>query len=236
MPHTTKIVYVNNGKYPDRMFYDVWIPLAKEKIPNASYCSYPNIESLFPKLSDPKFDVDYILIDVDELSNFEHGDPIALINTLKILAISTLFIDEDKTKKRTTKILACANSESKISDIKEISKLVDGLQMSMCDKFTMDMLVEDQIKLVSGDLSTPKPIQNMLKRKSKKEKSTEVELTPRQKQVFTMVAKRGATNKVIAKTLKIAESTVKLHMGAILRKYGLRNRTQLAVFANSLET
>ena len=233
---TTKIVYVNNGKYPDSMHHDVWVPLAKQKIPNASYSMYPNIESIFPKLSDPKFDVDYILIDVDELSNYEHGDPVSLITTLKILAVSTLFIGEDKTKKRNIKILACANSKSKINDVKEISKLVDGLRMSMCDKFTMDMLVEDQIKLVSGDLSTPKPIQNMLKRKLKKEKSTEVELTPRQKQVFTMVAKRGATNKFIAKTLKIAESTVKLHVGAVLKKYGLRNRTQLAVFAKDLET
>jgi len=233
---TTKIVYVNNGKYPDSMYYDVWVPLAKQKIPNASYSMYPNIESLFPKFSDPKFDVDYILIDVDELNNYGHGDPVSLIITLKMLSASTLFIDEDKTKKRTTKILACANSKSKISDIKEISKLVDGLQMSMCDKFTMDMLIEDQIRLVSGDLSIPKPIQNMLKSKPKTEKSKEVKLTPRQKQVYTMVSQRGATNKVIAKTLNIAESTVKLHVGAVLKKYGLRNRTQLAVFAKDLET
>lgn len=69
----------------------------------------------------------------------------------------------------------------------------------------------------------------------KNETSSNVKLTPRQKQVYSMVSKRGATNKIIAKTLNISESTVKLHMGAILRKYGLRNRTQLAVFAKGLE-
>jgi len=60
----------------------------------------------------------------------------------------------------------------------------------------------------------------------------EIRLTPRQQQIFKLVSTRGVSNKVIAKTLKISESTVKAHVSAILKAYGVRNRTQLAVLAN----
>ena len=56
-------------------------------------------------------------------------------------------------------------------------------------------------------------------------------LTPRQRQILEIVATRGISNKSIARMLHISESTVKLHMSGILKKFGLRNRTQLALFA-----
>jgi two-component system, NarL family, nitrate/nitrite response regulator NarL len=43
----------------------------------------------------------------------------------------------------------------------------------------------------------------------------------------------GASNKVIARKLVITESTVKVHMKAILRKLRLQNRTQAALWARS---
>lgn len=43
----------------------------------------------------------------------------------------------------------------------------------------------------------------------------------------------GASNKVIARQLAIAEATVKVHNKAILRKLRLQNRTQAAVWAHS---
>jgi two-component system nitrate/nitrite response regulator NarL len=58
-----------------------------------------------------------------------------------------------------------------------------------------------------------------------------IQLTTRQKQIFEMVVDRGLSNKIIARTLNISESTVKLHMGHIFKKYGVKSRTQLAVFA-----
>lgn len=60
---------------------------------------------------------------------------------------------------------------------------------------------------------------------------TTFKLTPRQTQVLQMIQTRGSSNKVIAKQLKISESTVKVHIGAIMKKFGVRNRTQLAVSA-----
>jgi len=44
---------------------------------------------------------------------------------------------------------------------------------------------------------------------------------------------QGASNKTIAFKLVITESTVKVHMKAILRKLRLQNRTQAAIWASN---
>lgn len=60
-----------------------------------------------------------------------------------------------------------------------------------------------------------------------------IHLTDRQQEVLHLVCNRGLSNKKIAQILKITESTVKVHMSAILKEYGVRNRTQLVLAANS---
>jgi len=57
-----------------------------------------------------------------------------------------------------------------------------------------------------------------------------VTLTPREKSVLRLIGK-GMANKVIARDLGIAESTVKAHLNAVLRKTGTSNRTQVARWA-----
>lgn len=64
---------------------------------------------------------------------------------------------------------------------------------------------------------------------SRPSNSKEVQLTKRQYEIFNLVARRGLTNKKIAQTLDISEDTVKAHVGQILKLYGVRNRTQLAL-------
>lgn len=59
---------------------------------------------------------------------------------------------------------------------------------------------------------------------------TTSQLTPRQKDVVILVSKYGYTNKQIAKRLNIGESAVKMHIGAVLKKYALRDRTHLTVY------
>lgn len=55
-------------------------------------------------------------------------------------------------------------------------------------------------------------------------------LSPREREVITMLA-RGASNKEIARSLDLVESTVKIHVQGILRKLNLSSRVQAAVFA-----
>jgi DNA-binding NarL/FixJ family response regulator len=54
-------------------------------------------------------------------------------------------------------------------------------------------------------------------------------LTLRQQEVFDLIAKRGLSNKQIARVLNISESTVKIHVSAVMKNLCVRNRTQLAL-------
>ncbi|MEZ0579319.1 response regulator [Nocardioides sp. MH1] len=56
-------------------------------------------------------------------------------------------------------------------------------------------------------------------------------LTEKEREIFTAVA-RGLSNSEVAAVVHLSESTVKTHVGAILRKLGLRDRVQIVVFAH----
>lgn len=58
-------------------------------------------------------------------------------------------------------------------------------------------------------------------------------LTPRQLDVLKLI-KNGKSNKEIARSLELAEGTVKIHCMAIFRELGVTNRTQAAMRAEQL--
>jgi DNA-binding NarL/FixJ family response regulator len=55
-------------------------------------------------------------------------------------------------------------------------------------------------------------------------------LTPREREVLALIA-RGMPNKLIARELEISEKTVKTHVGHVLAKLGVSDRTQAALQA-----
>jgi two-component system nitrate/nitrite response regulator NarL len=55
-------------------------------------------------------------------------------------------------------------------------------------------------------------------------------LSPREKEIIALLAK-GVSNKEMAHTLNVAESTVKIHVQNILKKLHLTSRVQAAVYA-----
>lgn len=59
------------------------------------------------------------------------------------------------------------------------------------------------------------------------------ELSPRERQVLRLMAK-GENNREIAKSLYITEKTVKNYVSQILNHLGFRDRTQAAIFVNSV--
>ena len=64
-------------------------------------------------------------------------------------------------------------------------------------------------------------------------KADRLKLTKRQREVLGLLA-LGMSNKEIARTLEIAEATTKIHMAALLRALGVRNRTEAAYKAGQL--
>jgi NarL family two-component system response regulator LiaR len=62
------------------------------------------------------------------------------------------------------------------------------------------------------------------------EASPPEDLTERELEVVALVA-QGLSNREIADTFVISEKTVKTHIGHILAKLGLKDRTQLAIYA-----
>jgi DNA-binding NarL/FixJ family response regulator len=58
-------------------------------------------------------------------------------------------------------------------------------------------------------------------------------LTDRQAEVLRLIL-RGLPNKLIGRQLQLAEGTVKVHVSAVLRALGVRNRTQAVLAANRL--
>jgi NarL family two-component system response regulator LiaR len=55
-------------------------------------------------------------------------------------------------------------------------------------------------------------------------------LTPREREVLELIG-RGMSNKRIARELGVAEKTVKTHVGHVLAKLGVADRTQAALYA-----
>ncbi|MBM4092629.1 MAG: response regulator transcription factor [Planctomycetes bacterium] len=77
----------------------------------------------------------------------------------------------------------------------------------------------DELRRVTGALATPRLNADV-----------EVPLTQRESEVLRQLA-LGLTNKEIAQTLHISYETVKEHVQHILRKVGVSDRTQAAVWA-----
>jgi DNA-binding NarL/FixJ family response regulator len=81
------------------------------------------------------------------------------------------------------------------------------------------VFTREDLRRMTGALATPRLTADV-----------EVPLTQRESQVLQQLAK-GSTNKEIAKALQISYETVKEHVQHTLRKIGVNDRTQAAVWA-----
>jgi DNA-binding NarL/FixJ family response regulator len=61
------------------------------------------------------------------------------------------------------------------------------------------------------------------------------QLPPRERDVLRLIG-QGCTNRAIAAQLNLAEGTVKTYVTHILNRLALSNRSQLAIFANSIDS
>lgn len=70
-------------------------------------------------------------------------------------------------------------------------------------------------------------------KKSIKQETSKVNLTPRQDQVLKLLSE-GLANKQIAYQIGVSEATVKLHINALLKALQVTNRTQAVITAQKL--
>ena len=193
--------------------------IAEECCITISSCN--NIKELFSIIGKSGFLSDAIAVNIEDFYNSDSVSSFEIIQTLFTL----IELNDFKTK-----IWAMVGSDTEVSFIKDIMSHNIGIYPKGLD-FTFDEKLLAAQSLLSGEIYVPSKIKEKLKPKKKIQTNNIISLTHRQQQVLSLIVSRGSSNKVIAKNLKISESTVKLHITAILKKYCLRNRTQLALFA-----
>ncbi len=95
-------------------------------------------------------------------------------------------------------------------------KLLDSIRIAATGE---SVWTREELRRVTGALATPRFSADV-----------EVPLTPRESEVLRQLVS-GLTNKEIAQALHISYETVKEHIQHILRKVGVSDRTQAAVWA-----
>jgi two-component system, NarL family, nitrate/nitrite response regulator NarL len=101
-----------------------------------------------------------------------------------------------------------------------------------------DMEPEDMLErlhqVVDGHIVLSQKVSELVVRglheESQNESREEAELTKREEEILSLIAK-GLSNKEIGRKLDIVEGTVKVHVKNLLRKLNLRSRVEAAVWA-----
>ena len=88
---------------------------------------------------------------------------------------------------------------------------------------------EESAYCIKKDPSYWNPIAIKDKAIIKTHEPLKITLTFRQEQILKMICTHGMTNHQIARRLSLSESTVKMHIGVILKKYNAQHRTQLVL-------
>ena len=118
-------------------------------------------------------------------------------------------------------------------DLTECMRL--GARGFLLKNINADFLVDSLKKAADGDNvfspeMTARLVQSLLRPAGTGSGSALDSLTPREMEILGYLA-AGHSNKIIARRLDLAESTIKVHVQNILRKLELSSRVQAAVYA-----
>ena len=168
-------------------------------------------EELIAKLADSKPDV--VLLDV----RMPGGDGLHVLGRVKLdhpdLPVLMFSTYDNPTYVARAVALGAAGYVLK-SDSRD--RLIEAIQAAVRGESAW---TREELRRVTGALATPRVVSDV-----------EVPLTQRESEVLRQLA-NGLTNKEIALALGISYETVKEHVQHILRKIGVTDRTQAAVWA-----
>lgn len=179
-----------------------------------NFIKLPSFSEMFTFINS-KIKIDLLIIDLDM---FGKADSFNILNS--ILTLRETYLTNFK--------VACLVSEmSDWSLVKEVLSIkINGL--IPCENWLGKENENEAINaIIANKQVNHKDMLNLL---SKKETKIDFGFTPRQEQIHKLICDRGLSNKTIARTLNISESTVKLHVTCILKKIGAKNRAQMIVF------
>lgn len=199
------------------------------------YSKIDTIQELFPLISDANVCIDLIVVDLSQFAKNQISEVYEILQTLLTLIKCTVYrTEQGRTQRRATWVAVRADMSTDAPLIRDaLSTGILGIYPGG-DEFTPleKKLALDELE--AGHPHIPEKIQQLTHPRKKTARDLirdgDIILTPRQDQILKLVSERGASNKVIARLLRISESTVKLHMSAIFKKYGVKNRTQLVLF------
>jgi DNA-binding NarL/FixJ family response regulator len=158
-------------------------------------------------------EVDLVLLDI----RMPHGDGLTALGRIKLekprLPVLILSAYDNPTYVARAVALGAHGYVLKSASREE---LVEAIRRAAKGETTW---TRDELRRVTGALATPRLGSDV-----------EVPLTERESEVLKQLA-NGLTNKEIAQALHISYETVKEHVQHILRKIGVTDRTQAAVWA-----
>ncbi len=140
---------------------------------------------------------------------------------LPVLAIADFHCDGDGNDLIQAGARGCVSTEFTWQAIKSVmQRVINDEVVTPHDS----RLINESCKILYPDNDT---------RRTPGENASTAKLTPRQIEVLKLI-KEGRSNKEIARTLNMAEATVKTHCSAIFRELGVDNRTQAAIAAEQI--
>ena len=165
----------------------------------------------------------------EALAFLENNDVDLVIHDHKMPVLTGIeTLREIKARNINTKTVLFTVSDSG-EDVQEALKLgVDGYLLKDMEP---ELIIIDIRKILRGELVISPNLASILAQTLRTPSIEDIasNLTSRELQVIQMIAE-GLSNKMIANSLDIAESTVKVHVKHILNKTGLRTRVEAAVW------
>ena len=118
-----------------------------------------------------------------------------------------------------------------ITAVSEDQKVVSGLKIGADDYIVKPFILPNLLARIEAVLRRSKGQAEASKKEKKINKDVNIDaLTPKEKEVLSLVAK-GASNQEIADKLCVQDVTIKTHLNSIFKKLKVANRTQAVLLA-----
>ncbi len=118
-----------------------------------------------------------------------------------------------------------------ITAVSEDQKVVSGLKIGADDYIVKPFILPNLLARIEAVLRRSKWQAEASKKEKKINKDVNIDaLTPKEKEVLSLVAK-GASNQEIADKLCVQDVTIKTHLNSIFKKLKVANRTQAVLLA-----